>query len=595
MEFTAEQFSDVAGLSLAFDPLDSFEDLCAELDTGATTGVFATGSQAINAYFDTPSDAVSAAAANVAPAATRAPRKKKQRNLVNARNAQRRFRERQKACVNAEITDPANSYVAFDQVQSESILGQLSVTTAELRELKSRQQHLEARNVLLEKVAELNTVQQSGNWGEQQAVLDFACAHTQPTEQGHALTLTIWGQAECTSARSVSNMSIPEITSLWTEYVRRLGTLLVGLQEDPQAPDRPCLDTWVAEARALICCIRAYNPEALKKLETSSLISSVSVEQDLSTSFCTQQLELMMLSEGQVQDLLYLYQLENARVAQLKAQREAAVSKLMGNSQSADAILKQHPSDSITVSNDVLTSMQSALALVHSYPLFMHPEPLLDALAQQHGQAATSGLAPEPHMQDAEIDASWALLAAYAVQVCSADFYDYIPLLNFEPSHSPTMTDAPTTSQRQLPTQRQDSAQPQSQCQPQPQAQTQPSLLSQGFDSSSAQGLNLSQGVTVSTASLSGTQTHGEQQTPCEQFEANASTSLSQLLDSTALPFEVSSFNQLLGHKAGPSARRGFDHEVLHPLKLRPWQAKIRGRSDEDIVREALMSRMDKC
>ena len=177
MEFTAEQFSDVAGLSLAFDPLDSFEDLCAELDTGATTGVFATGSQAINAYFDTPSDAVSAAAANVAPAATRAPRKKKQRNLVNARNAQRRFRERQKACVNAEIvcnhflqcrhlqTDPANSYVAFDQVQSESILGQLSVTTAELRELKSRQQHLEARNVLLEKVAELNTVQQSGNWG----------------------------------------------------------------------------------------------------------------------------------------------------------------------------------------------------------------------------------------------------------------------------------------------------------------------------------------------------------------------------------------------------------------------------------------------
>jgi len=74
------------------------------------------------------------------------------------------------------------------------------------------------------------------------------------------------------------------------EYVRRLGTLLVGLQEDPQAPDRPCLDTWVAEARALICCIRAYNPEALKKLETSGLYNSVSVEQDLSASFCTQQL-----------------------------------------------------------------------------------------------------------------------------------------------------------------------------------------------------------------------------------------------------------------------------------------------------------------
>lgn len=46
-------------------------------------------------------------------------------------------------------------------------------------------------------------------------MLDFACAHTEPTEQGHALTFTIWGQAECTSARNVSNMSILEITSLW--------------------------------------------------------------------------------------------------------------------------------------------------------------------------------------------------------------------------------------------------------------------------------------------------------------------------------------------------------------------------------------------
>jgi len=82
------------------------------------------------------------------------------------------------------------------------------------------------------------------------------------------------------------------------EYVRRLSTLLLGLQGDPQAPDRPCLDTWVAEARALICCIRAYNPEALKKLETSSLNSSMSVERDLSTSFCSQQLVSQKASQS---------------------------------------------------------------------------------------------------------------------------------------------------------------------------------------------------------------------------------------------------------------------------------------------------------
>ena len=191
--------------------------------------------------------------------------------------------------------------------------------------------------------------------------------------------------------------------------------------------------------------------------------------------------------------------------------------------------------------------MQSAMALVHSYPLFMHPEPLLEALAQQYSQAGISGVAPKLHMQDAEIDAAWALLAAYAVQVCSADFSDYIPLFSFDPSYSPMIIDAPITSQRQIPTPSQNSAQPQSQSQPQPQpqpqpqaqAQTQPSPPSQSFDSSSAQRLISSQGVTVSTASPSGTQTCGEQQMPCEQFEADASASVSQLLDSTTLPFEA--------------------------------------------------------
>lgn len=98
-DFSAEQFLDVGGLGLAFDPLDSFEDLCAELDTGATTAAVTVGSHAINANLDTPCDFGSAAAVDIAPAATPAPRKKKQRNLVNARNAQKRFRERQKACV----------------------------------------------------------------------------------------------------------------------------------------------------------------------------------------------------------------------------------------------------------------------------------------------------------------------------------------------------------------------------------------------------------------------------------------------------------------------------------------------------------------
>ena len=78
---------------------------------------------------------------------------------------------------------------------------------------------------------------------------------------------------------------------LLQEYVRRLGALLLSVQEDNyQGSDKTSLNTYVAEARALVCCTKAYNPEALKKLETSSLDPSAAVEQDLSPAFCTQQL-----------------------------------------------------------------------------------------------------------------------------------------------------------------------------------------------------------------------------------------------------------------------------------------------------------------
>ena len=42
------------------------------------------------------------------------------------------------------------------QARSQAVEAQLASTTAELRELKSRQQQLEVRNMLLEKVSQLN-------------------------------------------------------------------------------------------------------------------------------------------------------------------------------------------------------------------------------------------------------------------------------------------------------------------------------------------------------------------------------------------------------------------------------------------------------
>ena len=58
------------------------------------------------------------------------------------------------------------------------------------------------------------------------------------------------------------------------EYMRKLGKCLLALQQDRHAGARPLLDMWVAEAIALICCVRVYNPEFLKVIDSSAMDGS---------------------------------------------------------------------------------------------------------------------------------------------------------------------------------------------------------------------------------------------------------------------------------------------------------------------------------
>ena len=61
------------------------------------------------------------------------------------------------------------------------------------------------------------------------------------------------------------------IVSVVQEYISKLSSCLLSLQHDQHGAARQTLDTWNAEARALVCCVRAYNPKALKALETITL------------------------------------------------------------------------------------------------------------------------------------------------------------------------------------------------------------------------------------------------------------------------------------------------------------------------------------
>ena len=85
------------------------------------------------------------------------------RKLEVNREAQRRFRQRQKVSVTCKVPTTIRSCRFFDddkllldQARSRSIETQLAEATAQLRDLRNKQAQLEARNQLLEKVALLN-------------------------------------------------------------------------------------------------------------------------------------------------------------------------------------------------------------------------------------------------------------------------------------------------------------------------------------------------------------------------------------------------------------------------------------------------------
>ncbi|DBA88714.1 TPA: hypothetical protein ACH3X2_004813 [Trebouxia sp. C0005] len=354
---------------------------------------------------------------------------RKQRALDKSREAQKRFRQRQKA--------------RLDTIQL-----QLDETTKQLRDLHVQQQHLQTRNILLEKIAQLSKEQTTDDylaWQHKQAALDFTCGHTEATPQGFTLTLTIFGHAESKECRSVSNMSLSELAALWTEYMRKLGKCLLSIQQDERAGARPLLNLWVAEAIALICCVRVYNPEFLKAIDSAAMNGSAAVRP--SHLLLIQHLELLEFTDAQIQDVLYLRRIVAARAHDLEKQRHEATARML-----SQASMKQHPSDHLAESkassqelkligmeeyklhgiatdalaNGICSSIQNAMALVHMYPFLPDALEYLELVAEQQGVKDAPVDPPETISQ-----ADWDTLLAYCTHITATDYFEHVPLRGF--------------------------------------------------------------------------------------------------------------------------------------------------------------------
>ncbi|KAL0021062.1 hypothetical protein WJX79_006639 [Trebouxia sp. C0005] len=197
-----------------------------------------------------------------------------ERRLANGRESQRRFRERQKA-------------------RSQSTEVQLARATTELTGLRTRQAELESRNVFLENLATLNAPAQV------QAALNTQAAR-QASDTGDAIcTISLQDPPYHMSHADVNKLTLSAFATLWTEYVRQIGSCL--LQLGISASTAPTLQLVTSMQRltveaAGLCAVLLQDPVANKALITARLDEGAAATNALDTEFYTSLLELISLT-----------------------------------------------------------------------------------------------------------------------------------------------------------------------------------------------------------------------------------------------------------------------------------------------------------
>lgn len=348
------------------------------------------------------------------------------RKLAMSRGVQKRFRQRQKA-------------------RKASIEAELGATKAELQELRFREQQLESRNVLLERVAEINNAD-TDTLSAQGLVCPSLARKAVSGEP--VLIITLYDQHHSMTVDAVSRMSTKEFAHLWTAYVHKMGRLL--LDNSGRGTDtEQALIQMLTEAACLHCCISAYNVDTLKAALASRLDTGLPSDRHLGDAFYSQFLAMANLSQQQTADLLHLRRMCVSRRGQLANCRKAKLGQIPAECFSdirmphpAQNVIELHTLGAFVRKNGsedfrvwsatlcaclrgVLTGRQHAMALVHAYPSLLRFDDMLDSLAVQQNEPSQFQLLADAHTVDTAPHCKD--LYAYIDSLSEASIPHYVP------------------------------------------------------------------------------------------------------------------------------------------------------------------------
>lgn len=362
-----------------------------------------------------------------------------QRRQAKNRAAQRRFRDRQKG-------------------RSQTLETLLALTTAELQQVKSKQQPLEARNSLLESlIGAVAAKQQAVAAPVKYCIGDAEDLHGYCKARGYtagpdsvvnvstagpAIVVSVWGQAQPMTLEQIGALNQQQFAHLYSEYARQLGVCL--LQSEPE--DGQCdpssgssliqkrLEQLVTEFQGLMISLNLSNPELLKWCHASQMDGATD-RAPHPPSFWADLLPVLQYTDSQISDLMCLRRYLYGKLGQLARERRAVLTKMTWNQ-----VDSCHPSDklsklstwaeqlqkngaeeyrtymqwAIAVFRGITTCRQGAIGIVYAYPLTNRNIQICEALATLKDEPSVQELLEDTTVSDAQHVTNWEQVVKFA-------------------------------------------------------------------------------------------------------------------------------------------------------------------------------------